>query len=163
MNEKLYETGDNAKIITFRGNTPQIHESVFLCNGVVIVGEVSIGRDSSVWYNSVIRGDIHYIKIGERTTSNRVKTVQIRTNNGIKNISGSKFRAKVGATKVKSTLFAMKIQGNTLHISGKGYGHGVGMCQWGSKEMAQKGTNYRRILDHFFPGTSISQVSSPLS
>ncbi|MCJ7554421.1 MAG: gamma carbonic anhydrase family protein, partial [Ignavibacteriaceae bacterium] len=38
-----------------------------LASGVKIVGDVKIGKDSSVWYNSVIRGDVHYVKIGEMT------------------------------------------------------------------------------------------------
>ncbi len=46
---------------------PQIHPSVFLAEGVKIVGDVVIGENSSVWYNSVIRGDVHYVKIGEMT------------------------------------------------------------------------------------------------
>ena len=62
-----YETGDNARIITFKGITPKIHSSVFLCEGVKIIGDVEIGEDSSVWYNTVIRGDVNYIRIGKRT------------------------------------------------------------------------------------------------
>lgn len=46
---------------------PQIDETVFLASGVKIIGDVEIGKDSSIWYNSVIRGDVHYIKIGEMT------------------------------------------------------------------------------------------------
>ena len=61
------ETGNNASIITFNGITPKIHPSVFTCEGVKIVGDVEIGEDSSVWYNTVIRGDVHYIRIGCRT------------------------------------------------------------------------------------------------
>ena len=63
----LLESGNNAKIITYHGITPKIHPSVFLCEGVVILGDVEIGEDSSVWYNSVIRGDVHYIRIGKGT------------------------------------------------------------------------------------------------
>ena len=62
-----YETGNNASIITFNGITPKIHPSVFLCEGVKIIGDVEIGEDSSVWYNTVIRGDVNYIRIGCRT------------------------------------------------------------------------------------------------
>ncbi|MBI3586321.1 MAG: gamma carbonic anhydrase family protein [Ignavibacteriales bacterium] len=54
-------------IITYRGITPKIHESVFIADGARIIGDVEIGRDSSVWFNTVIRGDVHYIRIGERT------------------------------------------------------------------------------------------------
>jgi carbonic anhydrase/acetyltransferase-like protein (isoleucine patch superfamily) len=62
-----YETSNNASIITFNGITPKIHPSVFLCEGVRIIGDVEIGEDSSVWYNTVIRGDVNYIRIGSRT------------------------------------------------------------------------------------------------
>lgn len=61
------ETGNSASIITYNNLTPKIHPSVFLCEGVRIIGDVEIGRDSSVWYNCVIRGDVNYIRIGERT------------------------------------------------------------------------------------------------
>jgi len=46
---------------------PVIHDSVFLASGVKIIGNVQIGKDSSVWYNTVIRGDVNYIRIGELT------------------------------------------------------------------------------------------------
>lgn len=49
------------------GISPKIHESVFLCEGARIIGDVVIEKDSSVWYNTVIRGDVNYIRIGERT------------------------------------------------------------------------------------------------
>lgn len=63
----MIENGRNGEIITYKGITPKIHPSVFLCSGVKIIGDVEIGEDSSVWYNSVIRGDVHYIRIGNRT------------------------------------------------------------------------------------------------
>ncbi len=61
------ESGQNASIITYNGITPKIHPSVFLCEGVKIIGDVEIGEGSSVWYNTVIRGDVHYIRIGSGT------------------------------------------------------------------------------------------------
>ena len=61
------ETGNNASIITYKGITPKIHPSVFLCEGVRIIGDVEIGENSSVWYNTVIRGDVNYIRIGTGT------------------------------------------------------------------------------------------------
>lgn len=54
-------------IIPYRGITPRIDPSVFIAEGARIIGDVEIGRDSSVWFNTVIRGDVHYIRIGERT------------------------------------------------------------------------------------------------
>jgi len=46
---------------------PELHESVFLAPGVKVVGNVRIGEHSSVWYNAVIRGDVHYVQIGSKT------------------------------------------------------------------------------------------------
>ena len=62
-----FENGNNASIITHHGITPKIHPSAFLCEGVRIIGDVEIGENVSVWYNSVIRGDVHYIRIGENS------------------------------------------------------------------------------------------------
>jgi len=66
MDYKL-ETGHSASIIKFKEFIPKIHPSVFLCEGVRIIGDVEIGEGCSVWYNSVIRGDVNYIRIGRRT------------------------------------------------------------------------------------------------
>ncbi len=54
-------------LISYKGIIPQLHESVFVAEGAKIVGDVIIGRDSSVWFNAVVRGDVNYIRIGERT------------------------------------------------------------------------------------------------
>ncbi len=54
-------------IIPYRGISPKLHASVFVAEGAQVIGDVEIGRDSSVWFNAVIRGDVHYIRIGERT------------------------------------------------------------------------------------------------
>ena len=58
---------DELKIFPYKGIYPTIGENVFLASGVKIIGDVELGDNSSVWYNSVIRGDVHYIKIGENT------------------------------------------------------------------------------------------------
>lgn len=54
-------------IIEYGGITPVLHESVFVADGAKIIGDVVIGKDSTVWYNCVIRGDVHEIRIGDRT------------------------------------------------------------------------------------------------
>ncbi|MFP4529412.1 MAG: gamma carbonic anhydrase family protein [Candidatus Kapaibacterium sp.] len=61
-----FESGNSGSIITYKGITPKIHLSCFICEGVRIIGDVEIGEDSSIWYNVVIRGDVHYIRIGKR-------------------------------------------------------------------------------------------------
>lgn len=49
-----------------RGNAPQIPEDCFVAENATIVGEVSFGKECSVWFNAVIRGDVHFIKMGDR-------------------------------------------------------------------------------------------------
>jgi len=56
-----------AVIKPYRGIFPKIHPSVYLSDNVYIVGDVEIGEDSSVWFGSVVRGDVNYIRIGRRT------------------------------------------------------------------------------------------------
>lgn len=46
---------------------PQIDPSVFVASGAKIIGDVHVGKDSSVWFNTVIRGDVNYVRVGERT------------------------------------------------------------------------------------------------
>jgi len=54
-------------IVPIHGKTPQIHESAFIAPGCTIIGDVTIGADSSVWYNCVLRADVSRIVIGERS------------------------------------------------------------------------------------------------
>lgn len=51
----------------YKNKLPVIHETVYVAEGAAIIGDVTIGRDASVWYNAVIRGDLNSITIGERS------------------------------------------------------------------------------------------------
>lgn len=53
-------------IKSFNGVAPKIHETVFVAENATIIGDVEIGENSSVWFGSVLRGDVNYIKIGAR-------------------------------------------------------------------------------------------------
>ena len=75
-------------IITYKGITPKIHPSVFIADGVHIIGDVEIGKDSSVWFNTVIRGDVHYIRIGERSN------IQ---DNSVVHVTSKKFPTNIGS------------------------------------------------------------------
>jgi carbonic anhydrase/acetyltransferase-like protein (isoleucine patch superfamily) len=56
-----------ALIKTLNGNTPKIGKNCFLAETATLIGEVEIGDDCSIWYSAVLRGDVHYIKIGNNT------------------------------------------------------------------------------------------------
>jgi len=63
----IQKLSEELKIFPYKEYFPKLGENVFLASGVKIIGNVEIGNDTSVWYNTVIRGDVHYIKIGEST------------------------------------------------------------------------------------------------
>jgi carbonic anhydrase/acetyltransferase-like protein (isoleucine patch superfamily) len=54
-------------IRSFQGATPRLHPSVFVAEGAQVIGNVDIGEESSVWYNTILRGDVNTIRIGARS------------------------------------------------------------------------------------------------
>lgn len=56
-----------ALILPFHGKTPKIHDSAFIAPGAVIIGDVEIGPDASVWYGCILRGDTNRIVVGARS------------------------------------------------------------------------------------------------
>ncbi len=54
-------------LLGYKDTFPKIDDSVFIAENATVIGDVVIGKNSSVWFNSVIRGDVNYIRIGERT------------------------------------------------------------------------------------------------
>jgi stage II sporulation protein D len=62
-----------------------------------------------------------------------------------------------GAKGLRSTLFTVQRSGNTLEFTGRGYGHGVGLCQAGAFARLQAGATPGSVLAHYFPGTSLSR------
>ena len=72
--------------------------------------------------------------------------------NGTKKIDANQFRLAVGARRLKSTAFSTTRHGRDVEFSGRGWGHGVGLCQWGAHGMAKAGKSWREILNHYYPG-----------
>lgn len=54
-------------ILPYKGVSPTIHPDAWIAPGAVIIGDVHIGKDTSIWFGCVVRGDVHSIRIGERT------------------------------------------------------------------------------------------------
>lgn len=82
--------------------------------------------------------------------SNRCKTI----------LKSNDFRLKIGAMKLKSTLFRLQEGRDGLTINGKGFGHGVGMSQWGAYRMAQAGHSYKDILRHYYKNVQVTSLVS---
>lgn len=95
---------------------------------------------------------IESIEIGERGESGRAKELLI---NDIA-VSAPTFRLKLGANKLKSTMIdEITINGETVKISGRGFGHGVGMSQWGAYALAEEGKTAVEIVRYYFRNIDI--------
>ena len=98
--------------------------------------------------------EAHYIDITDikRTESNRVKSIKV---NG-KTFLGTKIRSVFG---LKSTSFKIKITDDKVIFDVNGYGHGVGMSQYGANGMAKEGSNYKEILTHYYKNCEIKKIN----
>ena len=83
---------------------------------------------------------------------------KIQTQNGF--LYPKNIRKNINQVKIKSEKFKIFFNqdGKYLLLSGIGYGHGVGMSQWGAHGMAEKGFNYRQIIDFYYPDTRIKNI-----
>lgn len=61
----------------FKGQMPRIHPSCFIEDSATVIGDVEIGEDSSIWFNTVVRGDVHRIRIGKRTNIQDLSMVHV--------------------------------------------------------------------------------------
>lgn len=92
--------------------------------------------------------------------SNRVIEITIITTENEYSIETYNIRTLLGDAHdpgglLKANYFDLQVDGDSIIIEGKGWGHGVGMCQFGAIEMARQGKNYKQILLHYYPGTKI--------
>ncbi len=105
------------------------------------------------------------IEIVSRSESGRAQRLRLKGGTLLDTlISASSFRFAVdralGWNKIRSDLYDLRNDGDHILFSGRGSGHGVGLCQAGAEEMARQGKDYRQILDFYFPGTHLSKTST---
>lgn len=93
------------------------------------------------------------VKTLEKSAAGRIKSLQF----GGKTLSGEELRSRIG---LPSTIFDMEIVGGNIKFTSVGYGHGVGMCQYGAAARAQEGLNYLEILKYYYQGVELATVKS---
>lgn len=95
------------------------------------------------------------IKVLSRYPSGRIAKLEFVTATGNVVIPAVDFRKIMGYGVIRSTDFEMKLVDGDFVFVGTGYGHGVGLCQWGAKQRGEEGFRYREILSYYYPGTRI--------
>jgi stage II sporulation protein D len=98
------------------------------------------------------------IRVDGRTSSGRVARLRL---SGMRPdvIAGDQFRLAVGAVELKSTAFTVEKRGGLLRFTGRGFGHGVGMCVIGAARRATRGETARAILAQYYPGLELTPLS----
>ncbi len=116
-------------------------------------------------------GKIYRLQVLTRTQDlsfeegGRVAKLRIYYKGGSQDLTGKEFRELIdkwmGSGRLKSTLFEVKSrterEARYFVFQGRGSGHGVGMCQWGAKKMAEEGKSFEDILQFYYPGTEIEK------
>jgi stage II sporulation protein D len=104
-------------------------------------------------------GLIQGIKVAERNESGRVRKLEITDRDGkTLVVEGKLFREIIGPNILKSNNFKVQMKGWYVDISGYGWGHGVGMCQWGALGMAKLRHNYKEILSFYYPSSELTPL-----
>lgn len=124
------------------------------------------GTPSYQWTESFSRSDLSSKLSGvgqvteiipTKTTRNgRIEALQIRGTQGTRNMEGEAFRR---ALNLKSLLLTpVRTADGGFQLQGKGFGHGIGMSQWGAFNLASQGTNYQQILSHYYQGATLAVI-----
>jgi len=93
------------------------------------------------------------LRVTEKTFTGRPKSLII----GDRQFPAVAVRDLLG---LRSTNFTWKVEGDSVTFTTTGYGHGVGLCQYGAKGMAEHGYNYRTILGHYYSGVEIMEMGN---
>ncbi len=97
-------------------------------------------------------GDLVSCDVTERNRSGRVRVLRVIGTKGSGTVPGRKLRELLGTDWLRSLNFTVGLSKGTLSFDGFGWGHGVGLCQWGAYGMAKHGYTMEEILQFYFPG-----------
>ncbi len=82
----------------------------------------------------------------------RVQKMELLWESGEKTrMSAHEFRGALGFDQLRSTFFEAKKSADVFEFKGRGFGHGVGLCQWGARALGRQGVSYQEILRHYYP------------
>ncbi len=134
-------------------------DSNFCANSPHYRWRAKISADSlhQIWQRR-LGEPINAITISKKGSDGRVRELALM-GHSLHLITGEDFRAVIcrvlGWNTLKSTAFDLRIEKNVYIFTGRGLGHGLGLCQFGAMEMARRGFSYREILRHYFPGVEL--------
>ncbi len=108
-------------------------------------------------------GAIQGMDVTQRTPTGRVKELAITGALRTLRLSGYDMRALFGFERIRSPLFSVTLSGDEFILEGHGWGHGVGMCQWGAAELARRGLSAAEILAYYYPATQLVELKDAVN
>jgi stage II sporulation protein D len=99
------------------------------------------------------------VRTGMRNRSGRLTDLTLVGARSRQRITAVNFRKALGYGVIRSTNFEARTVGGEVVFTGIGFGHGVGLCQWGAKQRAADGFDYREILAYYYPGTVLEKLN----
>ncbi len=103
-------------------------------------------------------GPIVGLEVAETTSRGGAKTIRVWDRRKAVRMSARAWRLAVGPAKVPSTWFQIQDAGERVVLQGRGFGHGVGMCQYGAEYLARHGRTGEQILRHYYPGIVLARA-----
>lgn len=107
-----------------------------------------------------LSGILKSVEVLKRDESKRVQELKISLQDRDYKKTGRMLRDALGNDKLRSTFFEVRVENGKIVFTGSGWGHGVGLSQWGAKKMAEQGYTYDQILKFYFPGTIMGEIVS---
>lgn len=110
-------------------------------------------------FRDLIGGPVKRLEIVSRSETQRALKIKVHGRHKSRTIRGDKLRQLCGYNALWSTWFDhLEVVSSGLVASGRGAGHGVGMCQWGARGMAENGDSFERIVAHYYPGAALQRM-----
>ncbi|MBI4395535.1 MAG: SpoIID/LytB domain-containing protein [Elusimicrobia bacterium] len=104
-------------------------------------------------------GNVTSLKILSKSRSGRAYEVRVKGSEGTATLKAGQFRLILGADVLRSTMWSVFSRNKRgWRFSGTGWGHGVGLCQWGAKGMADRGKKYTQILRHYYHNVTVGKI-----
>jgi stage II sporulation protein D len=175
------------QILTYRGDVAEVYYSAS-CGGrseragdvwsgadypYLVSREDDVCKDDPVWMSDFTLRSVQAaltragfegrrlddVRVDARTPSGRVARLHL---SGLRPdvIGGNEFRLAIGAVDLRSTAFSIEKRGDSVRFTGRGFGHGVGMCVIGAGRRATRGESARAILAQYYPGLDLTPLSA---
>ena len=148
----------------YLGGVPDIDPSrrAYCANAPYFRWTNAVSADAMSRVVDVAADQLNAISVAQRWPDGRVRSVTVTSPSATTTLDGREFYSRalsvLGYKVIPSALFDVTRDGQNFNFTGHGVGHGVGMCQWGTRGRADAGMNAAQILSAYFPGTAIAHI-----